>query len=291
MASSGGIASRGDLFGQAPIDLSALAESVTPPPINTTRRLRGRDEVIEALVNPAEGRAHLLHGLGGSGKTSIAADIAHRPTDRDVWWISAVDKTTALSGLHTVARLVGLVSDSPSADQLWGRLNTRTRPWLLVIDNADDPSVLDEDPDSVVAGRGWARQPRTTHGLVIITSRQGPDPEKWGTWLSAHPVRMLTAADGAQVLFDHTHNRGGTQSEAQALATRLGGLSLALTLAGSYLAQAIDDPWPDSATPSTFIELHAALDNDRADVLDAATGEQVGNRLVDRIWQLAIDLL
>ncbi|SES36985.1 tetratricopeptide repeat protein [Actinokineospora terrae] len=247
--------------------------------------------MIEALANPAGGQAHLLHGLGGSGKTSIAVDIAHRPLDRDVWWISAVDSATVLTGLRTVARLVGLTADAPTADELWGRLNGRTRPWLLVIDNADDPSLLDCDPGTLVAGRGWVRQPRSGHGQVIITSRLGGDPDKWGTWLTTHPIRMLTPADGAQILFDHTNHRGGTQREAEALATRLGGLSLALTLAGAYLAQAIDDPWPDPATPRSFAELHAVFDDSHAGALGIATGEQLGNHLVDRIWQLAVDLL
>src|SRR5262249_14784420 len=157
----------------------------------------------------------------------------------DVWWVSGEDRTTLVSGLHAVARLTGAstgeLQASVTADVLWRRLNALQRPWLLVVDNADDPGVLDvitdEESRPLVNGRGWIRPFVSGPGLVLVTSRRGSDPAYWGTWMFAHQVTMFDPVDGAQVLFDHTRGRGGSLAEAQALAERLGGLPLALWLA------------------------------------------------------------
>ena len=276
------------------VELSALTESVTAPlaVMDVTRQLRGREEIVDALVHrfddPGQGRVHLLHGLGGSGKTSIAAEVARR-VPATVWWVSAVDKASLVSGMHAVARLAGATSEElqpeGAADVLWRRLNALRKPWLLVVDNADDPAVLEEDT--------WIRPFLGGHGLVLLTSRRGSG---WGGWVVPHQVKMLAPDDGAQVLLDHTRGGGGTLVEAQALADRLGGLPLALSLAGSYLAQSIKDPWPDPATVTTFQGFQAALDDGRLEVLaPPADTDQPGERdsrlLIDNIWQLSIQFL
>jgi tetratricopeptide (TPR) repeat protein len=310
VAAAGGVAA--NTLDDVPLspELAALAESVTPPVavMDVTRQLRGRDTLVESFVRrftePGDNkRVHLLHGLGGSGKTSIAAEVARRVSAQGVtvWWVSAADRTTLVSGMHAVAQLVHASADELSpgetAGVLWRRLNAWHKPWLLVVDNADDPSVLDETTDGeLVDGRGWIRPSLNSSGLVLVTSRRGGDPAQWGNWIAPHPVKMLAPADGAQVLFDHTGGRGGTQADAEALAERLGGLSLALTLAGSYLAQSVSDPWPEAAAITTFDAFRAALDEGRVDVLGSAADddqseERNSRALINGIWQLAVRLL
>ncbi|WP_143264020.1 tetratricopeptide repeat protein, partial [Amycolatopsis kentuckyensis] len=303
----------------APIAVSTesarLAELVAVPlaDFDATRQLRGRESIVGSFIrrfheSSDSGRIHLLHGLGGSGKTSIAAEIARQASQDDVtvWWVSAVDSASFVSGMHTVARLAGATTEElqppAAADNLWRRLGALRKPWLLVVDNADDPRVLettsDRKPGTVASGHGWIRPLVKGPGLVVVTSRRGPDPVQWGKWIVSHPVKMLDSSDGAKILFDYTRGRGGSEAEARRLAERLGGLPLALSLAGSYLAEAIRDPWSGPATVTTFDRYRAALDEGRVDVLEPSSGEdsdQPGERdsrqLIDGIWQLATELL
>jgi tetratricopeptide (TPR) repeat protein len=297
------------------MELAALSESVTASlaVMDVTRQLRGRESIVESFLRRfadpgGDGRVHLLHGLGGTGKTSIAAEIARQvsATGATVWWVSAADGASLVSGLNAVARLAGASTEEldtgAAANVLWRRLTARQEPWLLVVDNADDPRILDVTSDgesgTLTSGRGWIRPFLSGPGLVIVTSRRGGDPAQWGNWIVPHPVKMLDPADGAQVLFDHTRGRGGTPPEAQALADRLGGLPLALSLAGSYLAQSVNDPWPDDTAVTTFNDFRAALDQGRTDILqppadsdDNQPGEQASRLLIDGIWQLTVQLL
>ena len=79
------------------------------------------------------------------------ADAGSHPRLPSAWWVSAADRASLTGGLVTVARQIGASSadieaiegdagDAP--DRLWTLLDQVRRPWLLVLDNADDPSVL-----------------------------------------------------------------------------------------------------------------------------------------------------
>src|SRR6266851_9916792 len=70
---------------------------------------------------------------------------------RYVWWVSAADLSSLTGGLVSVAGQLGASEadleviraggpDGP--DRLWALLGVSDRRWLLVLDNADDPSVL-----------------------------------------------------------------------------------------------------------------------------------------------------
>ncbi len=287
------------------VERAAFAQSVAVPPgVVSGGQLRGRSEIVEVVLDSFEGvddggRSLLLHGLGGSGKTSIAAEVGRRLSAKgvDVWWVSAVDHARLVAGMHAVGRLLGASADellaSDAAEAVWGRLNARTQPWLLVVDNADDPEVLDVTADGAGWADGWIRPVLNRIGLVLVTSRHGGGRIQAGVRLRPVPVDMLDPADGAQVLLDHTQGRGGDLPAACALAERLGGLPLALTLAGSYLAQSVDDLWVDDDAVTTFQDFHAALDQGRTDLLSVAAQDTASSAgpVVDGVWQMAVRLL
>ena len=108
-------------------------------------------------------------------------------------------------------------------------------PWLLVIDNADDPQILGgPDPGTGVAeGRGWLRPILPSSGSVLVTSRDG-NAVSWGPWCVRHRLTVLPAEEAADVLADYAGHlpRLGSDTDASALAERLGGLPLALRIAG-----------------------------------------------------------
>ena len=296
----------------SPIGLSSLAASVALPLADhdVTRPLRGRHAVVEELTQLVgqtgpTARTRVLHGLGGSGKTLLALHIAREVAARGipVWWVSAAELSGFVTAMHAVAQLLGAteeeLQEQDPSDVLWRRLEGRSEPWLLVVDNADDISMLDSGSTGLVGsrvladGRAWIRPLASGPGLVIVTSRDG-DPKRWGRWCALTPIGKLAASDGAQVLLDHTPDRCGSREEAETLAERLGGLPLALSLAGSYLADTITDPWPDADAPTTFTAYRDALDAGRSDLLTPDPDdddERQARRLIGEIWRLSLDLL
>lgn len=172
--------------------------------------VRGRDAVLEELSNPdLTAHVHLLHGLGGCGKTRLALEIAYR-AERDgteVWWLPATEASGFLAGMRSLGRRLGVTDDElrhgDAADVVWQRLAARAEPWLLVIDNADEPAILAGAGSSVAEGRGWVRRlPTGSAGRVLITSREG-NAETWGAWCRRHRVGMLTDDPAATMLADY----------------------------------------------------------------------------------------
>lgn len=212
--------------------------------------LRGRHDLLEKLVALArrtENAPAVLVGVGGAGKSTLAAALAEqvRGWDRQVWWVSAADLAAFSVGLVEVAKdLGGSPTDLESVatgaadapDRLWRLLENSPREWLLVLDNADDPWVLAaaDSPAGVQDGLGWVRS--SQRGLVVVTSRE-IDPRLW-TATRLFTVDHLSTAAAAQVLRDLAPE-AGDETEARALAGRLGRLPLTLYLAGTYLRSGV----------------------------------------------------
>jgi hypothetical protein len=220
--------------------------AVLPPPVGRLpAEVRGRAGILEELAELArhpDGRVHVLAGLGGSGKSTVALAVARDAAVAGLrtWWVAVADPVSVASELLGLARKLG-APDGEVAEALAGRVNPSdvlwpcleaVPGWVLVLDNADDPALL------AVAGRrageaaGWLRP--TLAGLVLVTSRSG-NAQAWGPMARVHRVGPLDATDGAQALLDLAPGAGAVR-QAAALSSRLGGLPLALHQAGSYLA-------------------------------------------------------
>lgn len=259
-------------------------------------QVRGRSELVRSLhrlVEAPDGRIHVLCGMGGCGKTTVALSIAEQ-LDRNtpVWWISARDEPSLATGLADLAGELGITTDEMKqaagglqrlTDLVWRRLDATPRRWLLVIDNADAPELLAADAGRVRDGNGVVRG--SSRGLVLVTSRVG-DQATWGDRAVLYPIGMLAVDDGAQVLRDLAPRAGDTQ-EAAALAIRLGGLPLALRAAGRYLSST--DAVLDRVT--TFGMFRLAVDSRFTTMLGDPTGS-VGRRdVVVTTWELSLDWL
>ncbi|MFJ4795922.1 tetratricopeptide repeat protein [Kitasatospora purpeofusca] len=278
---------------------AAVAVTVAPPLglRDPGRPLRGREETLERLeaelaAEPgAEGRLLALCGMGGCGKTAIALEIAARRSAAGgrVWWVEARNGPALEAALRAVARQAGATQEElergDTADLLWSRLARLDTPWLLVVDNADDPALLD-GPGSLSAGTGWIR-PATGPGAVLVTTRDSTRAT-WGQVARLHLLRPLTGGRldaAARILRDHAPASAGTPAEAHALAARLGGLPLALRLAGTYLDQANRTPAPfrAPATPTTYTGYLRAWE-DGLDRLDQG-------QALARTWAMSVALL
>ena len=87
--------------------------------------------------------------MPGVGKTQLALKYAerHRQNYAAGLWVSAASRETLLSGFAVLAKVLNL-PERDEADQekaaaavrRW--LDTTDQPWLLILDNADEPELL-----------------------------------------------------------------------------------------------------------------------------------------------------
>ena len=285
-----------------------LAVSIAPPLGQRNKRfpLRGRDKLLRSLSGTSPGpRVRVVHGLGGCGKTRLALAVAYRAQQRgvEVWWVSAVDDSRLAAGMRAVGRRMGLtdidLQHGEAGDLVWQRLVGRQCEWLLVIDNADDPQILAGSTPYVGDGTGWLRPLQSPHGLVVVTSRDGR-PSSWGPWCRLYRLGMLPSHVAVRVLADHAgHDPGmGNGLEAAALVQRLGGLPLALKIAGSFLGESAAVPavFASPGLLRSFSQYQEAIEQGELDTAFPApaggelTPEQARG-LIGRTWELTLDLL
>ena len=267
--------------------------------------IRGRDGLLSELADSGAGpRVWVIHGLGGSGKTRLALEVAFAAERRgtEVWWVSAADAGALIAGMRAVGRRLGVAQEDlehgDAADVVWQRLAAREHPWLLVIDGADDPQMLGGAGDCLAEGRGWLRPVTGQVRLVLVTSRDG-SAASWGAWCHRRRLGMLPAIEAATVLADYAgrYERLGSADDARMLAMRLGRLPLALKIAGSYLASsaAIPAGFTDAGTITTYQGYREAMDAGQPGAALAQPSGQMTQvevrTLIGRTWELTLDRL
>ncbi|MFD9815669.1 tetratricopeptide repeat protein [Streptomyces sp. NPDC059080] len=250
----------------------------------------GEMDRLRAAVEPGVGNCvYVLHGLGGCGKTAVAYALFQDATGqagRIGLWVNASDSASLRAGMLAVAadrgasdgELMGARSGlRPAADLVWHYLDHSDQPWLLVLDNADDPSVLRDG--------GWLRASPT--GTVVVTTRQAAT--HWWPGAELLQFGVLPREEAALVLHDLAPHAGSVQDAAE-VADRLGRLPLALTLAGGFLARQVITPW-------TLADYGHQLDGssglDPIELIDQGAIAVGGDsrHLLSRTWQLSLDAL
>jgi hypothetical protein len=187
--------------------------------------LAGREELLadlDARLTSGEDsgpRMVALSGLGGTGKTSLAVEYAHRHLGEVgvAWQFSAEDATVLAAGFTDLASQLGTggVGGADPVAAVHSVLAAYPMKWLLVFDNVPGPEQV----------RDFL--PPAGDGRVLITSRNALWPSKQAVEV---PVLGTDAATGFLV------DRAGDSDEraARALAGELGGLPLALEQAAAY---------------------------------------------------------
>jgi tetratricopeptide (TPR) repeat protein len=193
----------------------------------------GRESILNALHTTllACGRA-AVSGFGGIGKTQIAIEYAYRyrAEYRAVLWASAASSETLITDFTAIARLLRLpVKEIKEQSQIiaavkeW--LGSETR-WLLILDNADIPDLLEEF------------LPLQPQGHILLTSRAQVF-DRLGIGQPIEPGEMAPD-EASQFVLKRTGRLSAGPAElaaAQELARELGYLPLALEQAGAFIAK------------------------------------------------------
>ncbi|KAJ7245209.1 hypothetical protein C8J57DRAFT_1679730 [Mycena rebaudengoi] len=125
----------------------------------------GRRNILDnmhAYFSQDIGRRHvcLLHGLGGAGKTQICLkflDETDKSRFMDVFFLDASTIDTIKAGLKNIALTQSIGSNDEDASR-W--LASSQEEWLLIFDNADDPSI-----------KLFNYFSQSSSGNILITSR------------------------------------------------------------------------------------------------------------------------
>jgi hypothetical protein len=202
-----------------------------PPVWNIPARnqqFTGRDGLLvavrERLLGGDRAVVQALHGMGGVGKTQLAAEYAHQfaGTYDLAWWIDA--EQAALIGQQFAALGTALGVTGPGAGidsvqpAVLAGLRQRDR-WLLVFDNAQHPGDV----------AAWL--PGGSTGHVLITTRASGWQE-----IAGPPVEVDVFARTESLAILHDRVPGLTGAGADALAAELGDLPLAIAQAAGYMA-------------------------------------------------------
>jgi tetratricopeptide (TPR) repeat protein len=130
---------------------------------------------------PMTHRRMTIYGLGGCGKSALALQFMHRAivkhSRRLVFWVPAISRESfelAYREIGILLRIPGILDDNADVKQLVKKelSSGSSGDWLMVVDNADDSSVLlgkvDTDPRST---RLSDFLPRSDRGTILFTTR------------------------------------------------------------------------------------------------------------------------
>src|SRR6266516_853983 len=185
------------------------------------------------VLNPAQdaGDPDPLAALGGTGKTQLAAALAHslwqaRAVELLVW-LTASGRDAVIAGYAQAFREVGGVAGGtgPGADaaRFLGWLRDTSRPWLLVLDDLADPADLESL---------WPQGPA---GRVLVTTRRD-DATLQGQGRRIAQIGVFSRREALNYLTASLYDTPDQRIEALDLAEDLRCLPLALARATALMA-------------------------------------------------------
>ena len=189
-------------------------------------------------------------GLGGCGKTSLAIEFAWRYKHRfpgGVFWVNGESNENVRKSVVEILTFVNIsASVTDNIEDILNKfvswLSIMKRPWLLVVDNADELN----DPNCPAGVKKickglWQRThlPRK-HGHILVTTRANATQSRTFLKISNDDcleLQCFSGKEGALFLMQRSGLGGNDlDPEAICLAKELGSLPLALEQAAAYIS-------------------------------------------------------
>ncbi|KAL4901107.1 hypothetical protein BDW74DRAFT_187959 [Aspergillus multicolor] len=235
-----------------PAAINPASESPKPffmVPFAQNSQFLGRDQELlllkRMIIDGTGPRKVAISGLGGIGKTQVAINIAYHFRNQglySVFWISSASAQAVQQGFFDLAARVGLRDITP--DNVNMRVKSylasdATRPWILIIDNADDMEIWSPS---------FVREtlPVAQHGFTLFTTRN----HQLAVRLAGRNIVRVMAMDSLlamamlrQTLWDESLM--GNDEDAFLFVDHLQGLPLAIIQAANYMNENQDfgDEW------------------------------------------------
>lgn len=223
---------------------SASADTLWQVPYRRNPFFTGREDLLQLLRQQLSNgspvaltQAYAFSGLGGIGKTQLALEYAYRSRQdyRAVFWVRASSRETFVADVVALAGLLELPEqDARATQQIVTAVKdwlARHENWLLILDNADDLSLVTD----ILPSGG--------NGHLLLTTRSSAT----GNLAVSVPVERMEAEEGsllllrrAKLLPSHTLPTALEQSFSDDVLTivrAVDGLPLALEQAGAYIEE------------------------------------------------------
>ncbi|KAH5170036.1 hypothetical protein HBI38_006430 [Parastagonospora nodorum] len=269
-------------------------------PLQRPKAFVGRDSQLTQL------RAHVasesdqrlaIYGLGGCGKTALALELVYwtkmqQPTCK-IFWVSALSRESFEHAYHEIGKLLSIPGlDDNDADVMRlvaARLSSgEIGSWLMVVDNADDESILFSDAREVKDSEQLIDYlPQCHKGSIIFTTRNRVAALK----LAKSNVLALVDLEKEEALellgkrLTHEHRDQLQDHEiVEQFFDMLSCHALAIVQAAAFIEK-------NSVTLSNYIALYKGSEKDAIDLLgedfEDQTRYEVATNAVATTWYIS----
>jgi hypothetical protein len=246
--------------------LAPVAHRLPPRNTNFTGRDAMLRELRQRLTSGNDVAMHVVHGLGGVGKTQLAVEYAYRYLSkyRFIAFVDAEQPDLVAAQFVSLAGELELteVSSDQVFPRVYGKLMDR-RPWLIIFDNGDKPGTLTHALPS-----GGLE----SNGHVIVTTRVSD----WSSRAGVTDLDVFARRESVELLVRRVP--GMTAAVADQIAEQLGDLPLALEQAAGYMGY-------NHTAPEQYLTLLTSRLEDmigRGELTDRPTV------VVATLWQLSV---
>ncbi|KAF7560068.1 hypothetical protein G7046_g4085 [Stylonectria norvegica] len=184
-----------------------------------------------------------IHGLGGMGKTQVVIQWTYQIRERfpnmSIFWVHASTADRFTDSFSTIAQKCHIPNCDASDPKLLEKVKTwltrdgQQQRWLMVVDNADDIGVFENQRNSVERMSRYI--PDSPYGSILFTTRDKQAAVDLTYNRKLFELKEFGIDDAVQLLRKRMPHDLYEDPDLEVLAEHLGCLPLALSQASAYL--------------------------------------------------------